>query len=112
MTTDQWFAVITLSFTAAFTGLLLWFAWYVLKTWRAARAKRDESKLLFWHDNEYFTPDWELEIRKVGLKYADRIQNEQAKCHQITQNLKRDWADENLELHKRKAKEEARVDDV
>ena len=39
MTTDQWFAIITLFLTAAFTALLLSFAWRAIRIWRAEKGK-------------------------------------------------------------------------
>lgn len=112
MTTDQWFAIFTLSLTAAFTALLLSFAWRAIRIWRASKKKKwDETKLLFHHNNEYFTPDWEREIRKIGMRYSDQIGNEQARCNQIIHDLKREWADENLELRNRRSKEEGGADE-
>ena len=62
MTTEQWFAIITLFLTAAFTVLLLWFAWRAIRIWRAEKRKvkndeKEQARQSF-EDGIVYYEDW------------------------------------------------------
>ena len=117
MTTEQWFAIITLSLTAAFTGLLLWFAWDAVRAWRAekGKAKRIEAAI---DETEHFTYDWENEIHRINRDHADKMKCVHDKMidvrkreAEIVADLRRECYEQLFDVHERKAKEEGGADE-
>ena len=112
MTTDQWFAVITLSFTAAFTALLLSFAWRAIRIWRAEKGKTKRIEAAIDETDECLIPEWEGEIHRINRDHADKIMNAQERHVEIVAELKQQRLDELFDLRERRKKEEGGADET
>ncbi len=105
MTKEQLFIINTSIFIVAFTFIILWFAWNVVRAWRAEKGKTKRIETAI-DETEYFTPDWEREIHRINRTHADGMKCAYKTNKEIVAGLQQRRADELSDLHKRRKKEE------